>query len=108
MKNIYEVQAEVDPLLASDKLSETETTFVSCYVPADDLESAIRLAKGQLKKDNYRVVDLEWAVKIDVQDWEPEDENAPSKADLKGMRTSGNIAYGTFYCYEKDAGPGRE
>ena len=108
MKNIYEVQAEVDPLLASDKLSETESTFVSCYVPADDLENAIRLARGQLKKDNYRVVDLEWAVKIDVQDWATEDENAPSKADLKGMLASGNIAYGTFYCFEKDAESGEE
>jgi hypothetical protein len=108
MKNIYEVQAEVDPLLASEKLSATETTFVSCYVPADDLESAIRLARGQLKKDNYRVVELEWVVKIDVQDWAPEDENAPSKADLKAMQTSGEIAYGTFYCFEKDAGSGQE
>lgn len=108
MKNIYEIQAEVDPLLASDKLSATETTFVSCYVPADDLESAIRSARAQLKKDNYQVVDLEWAVKIDVQDWASEDENAPSKTDLKGMLTSGNIAFGTFYCYEKDAGSGQE
>jgi hypothetical protein len=104
MKNIYEVQAEVDPLLASAKQSPTETTFVSCYVPADDLESAIRLARGQLKKDNYRVVELEWVVKIDAEDWTSEDENAPSKDDLKGMQTSGHIAYGTFYCYEKDLG----
>ena len=104
MKNIYEVQAEVDPLQASEKLSATETTFVSCYVPADDLESAVRLARGQLEKDNYRVVELEWVVKIDADDWTSEDEDAPSKADLKGMRTSGNIAYGTFYCYEKDSG----
>ena len=104
MKNIYEVQAEVDPLLASEKLSATEATFVSCYVPADDLESAIRLARRQLEKDSYRVVELEWVVKIDADDWTPEDESAPSKADLKGMQTSGEIAYGTFYCYEKDLG----
>ena len=104
MKNLYEVQAEVDPLEASENLSATETTFVSCYVPADDLESAIRLARTQLKKDNYRVVELEWVVKIDADEWASEDENAPSQADLKGMRTSGNIAYGTFYCYEKESG----
>lgn len=104
MKNIYEVQAEVDPLLATEKLSATETTFVSCYVPAADLESAIRLARRQLEKDNYRVVELEWVVKIDADDWTSEDENAPSQAELKGMRTSGEIAYGTFYCYEKEAG----
>ena len=104
MKNIYEVQAEVDPLEASEKLSATETTFVSCYVPADDLESAIRLARTQLKKDSYRVVELEWAVKIDVQEWVSEDENAPSQAELEGIKTSGEIVYGTFFCYEKDSG----
>lgn len=103
MKNIYEVQAEVDPLLATEKLSAKETTFVSCYVPADDLESGIRIARRQLEKDNYRVVEFEWAVKIDADDWSSEDENAPSKTDLKGMRTSGAVAYGTFYCYEKDS-----
>ncbi len=107
MKNIYEVQAEVDPLQASEKLSATETTFVSCYVPADDLEGAIRLARRQLEKDSYRVVELEWVVKIDTDEWTSDDEDAPSKADLKDMLTSGTITYGTFYCYEKNLGSGQ-
>jgi hypothetical protein len=111
---LYEVSAEVEPQPgpAGDPEFPADCigAFVECYVSAESLRAAIDVADGELQEGGYRVVDLEHALRIDLEEYEPRSPDHPSRDDLARAHGSSQCEFGPFDCYESrdDDGPDRD
>lgn len=98
-KNIYEISVEVKPKLGSGFPVNLLGAFVYCYVPADSLEQSIIIMKETLANDHYELVDIEYCAKLDMDEWQPNEQNFPSAQDLDSLDI-GEIYYSPFYGYQ--------
>lgn len=101
---IYQVSTEVVPLPGSQMPGDVSGGFVDCFVAAGHIIEAITRAKRELEADEYEVVDIDACLRIDLAEWEPPEEDYPTRAELTELLDSADILFGPFYCYEDDEG----
>ena len=100
---VFQVHAEILPSpksqMAADYANEPIAgAFVNIYVPANSLEEAIDIAKAALAKNEYRLIGLEWVIKLEFEEWEIE-EGEPSLSQLEELLNSNDYLFGRFYVY---------
>lgn len=99
-KDIYEAFVEVEVTAQSELSKNSSGAFVSCYIPAADIEQAIFLLKGKVCDDKFNLIDIQQIVRISIDEWEPYDPDFPTTDALKEALDEEKIIYGPFDSYE--------
>ena len=76
--------------------------FVYCYVRAGSVRASLDVAEGVLEGDGYRVLDVTHALRIEIEEYEPHDQDHPSREELARALSSGEYFYGPFWCYQAE------
>ncbi len=83
--------------------SDSEGAFVYIYVPASDLERSIEKMKSLVNKDNFILKDIEYVRKVDLEEWEEENNTeSPTLADMKEALMKDIHLYSTFNSYQSE------
>lgn len=101
-ESIFEVSCEVEPVDDPEFPPDCEGALVDGFVASTSLREALDLVTGHLEEEGYRVVDIDRAARIDLDDYEPEDEDFPSADELGAALESGVVLMGPFDCYQSD------
>ena len=98
-RHMYEVSAEVEPMAGVDFPEEAEGAFVSCFVPAERLVDSLSAAESFLESNGFRVIDLDYALRIDLREYQPDDADHPTADAISQALSSGEILSGPFLLY---------
>jgi hypothetical protein len=99
---IYEVSIEITPTHGAEFPSDCTGAFVFCYVPAGDIRESIDRAEEYLESELYRVLDVDRSIRIEFEDYEPQDEDHPSMNELREALADDDVLTGPYLCYEAD------
>jgi len=100
--SIYEVSIELTPTVGAEFPSDCVGAFVFCYVPARDIRESIDRAEEYLEAELYRVIDVDRSIRLELEDYEPQDDEHPSLGDLEGALADDEVITGPYLCYEAD------
>ncbi len=75
--------------------------FVSVYVGAEDIRTAIDSVEKQLLEDRYTPTWTSAAFALDLEetDYDTDEKGYPGNDDLAQLKETGEIWYGPFHCY---------
>jgi hypothetical protein len=100
---VFQINAEVSPLPGSEMAdlgNPGAGAFVNVYSSAETLEESIESVKAALTDNNYELIALEWARKLDFDKWD-ETEGEPSLAKLSELLESDECLFGNFLMFER-------
>ena len=106
---LFCVEVEVGRTPSDPLPADCGGAFVTVYLAAPDIRTALDWAEECLSRDNYRVHSLEAVFNLDLGEYirDPEAEGEPEYEDLLGLLDQGGAWYGTFHCYPPDEAPQR-
>ncbi len=105
MNYIFRVDIEVTHMEGSQLPSDSGGAFVSVYLRAGGIKSAIDDAENSLLSDLYKPIEINAAYKIEEDEFaelEPED-GYPEESDFHNLLKNGGVWYGPFHLYPVEA-----
>jgi hypothetical protein len=96
---LYAVEMHVKPLSGA-AIGDVGGAVVSVYVPSQDLESAISIAKLAVVEENFSILEIRFAGTVDIADLEGDEDCEIGLSDAREIIDSGEVRFGAFYAYE--------
>lgn len=103
MQHVYEVSMEVKATDRVDEFPEGYVgAYVNTYVASGSIREALSAAEEDLGSLGFEVVDIDHAWRMDLDAYEPEDENYPTRGELRDVLASSQPCCGPFFCFTEE------